>query len=160
MQIAYRTPDASYIKVGESATASVFLQPGNFDITRYATISADDENILTTDNAVGLLWPVSTGETTVRATYEDMEVSSQVKVICEEGELEELSLTRQRYIWKKNRRIYPFIIETGRVCEQQRDKMGKYRRKCSNLESCFWTSCEKAGKSNCLCGTSGKTGRM
>lgn len=104
MQIAYRTPDASYIKVGESATASVFLQPGNFDITRYATISADDENILTTDNAVGLLWPVSTGETTVRATYEDMEVSSQVKVICEEGELEELSFDQATLHLEKNRR--------------------------------------------------------
>lgn len=66
-------------------------QPGNFDITGYAIISVDDENILTTDNGVGMLWPVSTGETTVRATYEDMKVSSQVKVICEEGELKEFS---------------------------------------------------------------------
>lgn len=115
MQIAYRTPDASYIKVGESATASVFLQPGNFDITRYATISADDENILTTDNAVGLLWPVSTGETTVRATYEDMEVSSQVKVICEEGELEELSFDQATLHLEKKQTGYIRLLSKPAV---------------------------------------------
>lgn len=102
MKIVSNTWGASDIRFGESATASVFLQPGNFDITSYATISVDDEDILKTNDGVGSLWSVGIGETTVRATYEDMEVSSKVKVICEEGELQELYFDKKTLYLGKN----------------------------------------------------------
>ena len=102
MKIAYYTSDASCVKFGESAQVSVFLQPGNFDITSYATISVDDENILKTNNGVGMLWSVGIGETTVRAAYEDLEVSSPVKVVSEDGNLQELSFDKKILYLEKN----------------------------------------------------------
>ena len=102
MKIAYYTSDASCVKFGEYAQVSVFLQPGNFDITSYATISVDDENILKTNNGVGMLWSVGIGETTVRAAYEDLEVSSPVKVVSEDGNLQELSFDKKILYLEKN----------------------------------------------------------
>lgn len=102
MKIAYYTSDASCVKFGESAQVSVFLQPGNFDITSYATISVDDENILKTNDGVGSLWSVGIGETTVRAAYEDLEVSSPVKVVSEDGDLQELSFDKKILYLEKN----------------------------------------------------------
>lgn len=61
------------------------------------------------------MWPVSTGETTVRATYEDMEVSSQVKVICEEGELEELSFDQATLHLEKKQTGYIRLLSKPAV---------------------------------------------
>lgn len=117
MKIAYYTSDASCVKFGESAQVSVFLQPGNFDITSYATISVDDENILKTNNGVGMLWSVGIGETTVRAAYEDLEVSSPVKVVSEDGNLQELSFDKKILYLEKNQ-TGSIRLRSNRQCMQ------------------------------------------
>lgn len=104
MKLKYPTADDSCLKYGEYADLSVFVQPGNYDVTDYVTFSVDDPEVLVLkpNFQVGRVWTAGTGETTVRATYETMEVSSQIKVIPADEELEELFFDKTILYLEKN----------------------------------------------------------
>ena len=149
MKVKYPTRDASSLKYGEYADISVFMQPGNYNITSYVTFSVDDTDVLVLKPNVqlGRVWTAGGGETTVRATYEDLEASSQIKVIPADEELEELSFDKTTLCLEKNQTERLWLSSKPAIyADSVGVKWGSTDESVAEVDSFSWIHAKKPGK--------------